>query len=80
MPWQVEYANQFKAWWDTLSEEQQEDLAATVELLMEYGPTLPYPYSSGIAGSRHSHMRELRAEASRCAPSMPSTPGGCPSC
>ena len=31
MPWQVEYANQFKAWWDTLSEEQQEDLAATVE-------------------------------------------------
>ena len=63
MPWQVEYANQFKAWWDTLSEEQQEDLAATVELLMEYGPTLPYPYSSGIAGSRHSHMRELRTQS-----------------
>ena len=44
MPWQVEYTDQFKEWWDTLSEEQQEDLVATVELLMEYGPTLPYPY------------------------------------
>ena len=46
MSWQVEYTDQFEEWWDTLSEGQQEELAATVELLMEYGPTLPYPYSS----------------------------------
>ena len=39
MPWQVEYTDQFNEWWDTLSGEQQEDLAATVELLMERGPT-----------------------------------------
>lgn len=63
MPWQVEYTDQFKEWWDTLSEEQQEDLAATVELLMERGPALPYPYSSGIVTSRHSHMRELRTQS-----------------
>ena len=59
MPWQVEYTDQFKEWWATLSDEQQEDLAATVELLMERGPALPYPHSSGIVTSWHSHMREL---------------------
>ena len=63
MSWQVEYTDQFEEWWDTLSEGQQEELAATVELLMEYGPTLPYPYSSGITTSRHSHMRELRTRS-----------------
>ena len=63
MPWQVEYTDQFKEWWYSLNEAQQEDLAATVELLMERGPTLPYPYSSGIATSRHSHMRELRTQS-----------------
>ena len=82
MPWQVEYTDRFKEWWDTLSEEQQEDLVATVELLMEYGPTLPYLYSSGIAISRHTHMRELRTQSGggRCAPSTLLTPGGHPSC
>lgn len=30
---------------------------------MEYGPRLPHPHSSGIAGSRHAHMRELRVQS-----------------
>ena len=34
-----------------------------VELLMEHGPGLRFPYSSGVAGSRHSHMRELRVQS-----------------
>ena len=63
MPWQVEYTDQFKDWWNTLSEGQQDDLAASVGLLMERGPTLPFPYSSGISSSRHSHMRELRTQS-----------------
>ena len=28
------------------------------------GPNLPFPYSSGIYGSRHAHMRELRIQSS----------------
>ena len=28
-------------------------MVARVELLMEYGPKLPFPYSSDIRGSRH---------------------------
>lgn len=31
---------------------------------MESGPGLKFPHSSGIEGSRHSHMRELRVQSS----------------
>lgn len=64
MPWSVEYTDEFGAWWATLSESAQEDIAAIVTQLEARGPQLPFPYSSGIAGSRHSHMRELRVQSS----------------
>ena len=62
MPFEVEYTDEFGDWWDTLSEHEQDDVAATVELLASKGPTLPFPYSSGIEGSKHSHIRELRIQ------------------
>jgi hypothetical protein len=36
---------------------------AHVRKLEERGPNLPFPYSSGINGSRHAHMRELRVQS-----------------
>jgi hypothetical protein len=32
-------------------------------LLEEHGPQLPFPYSLGINGSKHAHMRELRIQS-----------------
>ena len=63
MPWEVEYTDDFGGWWQGLSEGQQDAVAARVELLMEYGPNLPYPHSSDIRGSRHGVMRELRVQS-----------------
>ena len=63
MSWDVEHTDEFAAWWDELSEAQQENVAAIVVLLMEQGPKLPFPYSSGIQNSRHTHMRELRVQS-----------------
>ncbi len=63
MSWEVEYTNEFGAWWAGLAEGQQDDVTAVVELLMEHGPGLPFPYSSGVEGSRHSHIRELRIQS-----------------
>jgi hypothetical protein len=63
MGWEVEYTDEFGAWWAGLAETQQDDVTASVELLMELGPLLPFPHSSGIEGSRHSHMRELRVQS-----------------
>lgn len=40
----------------------QEDVAATVHLLEQKGPQLPFPHRSGINGSKHNHMRELRVQ------------------
>ena len=63
MTWSVEYTNEFSDWWETLAENEQDDVAALVGLLEEHGPGLPYPQSSGIKGSRHDHMRELRVQS-----------------
>ncbi|TMQ74489.1 type II toxin-antitoxin system RelE/ParE family toxin [Candidatus Accumulibacter phosphatis] len=62
MSWEVEYTDEFGAWWAGLSEAEQETLAASVRLLEERGPMLGFPHSSGINGSKHSHMRELRTQ------------------
>ena len=62
MVWDVEYTDEFGAWWVGLSEAEQESLDASVRLLEERGPALGFPHSSGIKGSKHSHMRELRTQ------------------
>lgn len=62
MSWDVEYTDEFGEWWSSLNEPEQDDIAATVGLLEEKGPSLPFPKSSGIEASRHSHMRELRIQ------------------
>jgi hypothetical protein len=62
MECEVEYTDEFGDWWQSLSESEQEDIAASVRLLEQYGANLPFPHSSGVKGSRHGHMRELRIQ------------------
>ena len=59
--WEVEYTDQFERWWRGLTVEQQEALDARVMLLGEFGPALGRPVVDTIKGSRHAHMKELRA-------------------
>jgi hypothetical protein len=61
--WLVEYSDEFGEWWSSLDEEDQEDVAAIVGELEKQGPTLPYPFSSDVRGSKHGHMRELRVQS-----------------
>ena len=63
MACEVEYTDEFGAWWKTLAQAEQEDVSAYVALLEERDVKLGHPYSSGINGSRHSHMRELRVQS-----------------
>lgn len=60
--WDVEYTDELGAWWAALSEAEQESIDASVRLLEQKGPNLGFPHSSGIEGSRHAHMRELRVQ------------------
>jgi hypothetical protein len=60
--WDVEYTDELGQWWADLSEAEQESIDSSVRLLEQKGPALGYPHTSGIEGSRHAHMRELRVQ------------------
>ncbi len=62
MTWEIEYTDEFGEWWASLGEDEQESVAASVQLLEERGPALGHPHSSGVNGSKHGHMRELRTQ------------------
>jgi hypothetical protein len=62
MSWEVEYTNEFEKWWDGLTFDEQESISASVALLENFGTNLKFPHSSGVNGSMHGHMRELRTQ------------------
>ena len=62
MTWHVEYTDEFGTWWDSLTGDKRVRITASVGLLERRGPNLPFPHSSGVSGSRHGHMRELRVQ------------------
>lgn len=62
MAWEVEYADEFEAWWLDLAEAVQDAIDRSVHLLEARGPTLPFPHSSDMRGSKHGNMRELRVQ------------------
>lgn len=57
--WEIEYTDEFGAWWDDLNEAEQEDVRAKVNLLRRFGPRLGRPHADVIATSRHANMKEL---------------------
>jgi hypothetical protein len=60
--WEIEYTDEFYAWWNTLNDAEKEAVSFSVELLEQMGPALPYPHCSSVKASRHSKMRELRSQ------------------
>ncbi|MBD0320312.1 MAG: type II toxin-antitoxin system RelE/ParE family toxin [Gemmatimonadetes bacterium] len=62
MTWEIEGTDEFAAWFRALAEAEKEDVIASADLLEARGPHLGFPHSSGIRGSRHAHMRELRIQ------------------
>jgi hypothetical protein len=62
VPCEVEYTDEFGQWWDGLTEDEQESVAAAIEVLEERGTELRHPYSSQVKSSRHRHMRELKVQ------------------
>ena len=60
MPWEVEYTDEFGAWWETLTEPERDRVAAAVRRLSERGPTLGRPYVDTIRTSRHANVKDLR--------------------
>jgi hypothetical protein len=58
--WDVEFTDQFGAWWETLGAEEQQSIDAAVRVLEQRGPGLGRPLVDSVVGSRHANMKELR--------------------
>lgn len=59
---EVIFTDEFAAWWDDLTEGQQENVAVKVGLLAQLGVGLGHPHSSAILGSKVA-LRELRVQS-----------------
>jgi len=63
MSWNIGFTGEFESWFKDIDEAAQNDTQVIIRLLEDIGPRLPFPHSSGIENSRHSHMRELRIQS-----------------
>ena len=57
MAYDVIVTDVFRDWYENLLIAEQRSIQRVVGLLIDAGPALKHPYSSGINGSRFSHMR-----------------------
>ena len=60
--WEVEFTDEFGTWWDGLSEAEQVDVRAEVNLLRRFRPALGRPHVDSVASSKHANMKELRVQ------------------
>jgi hypothetical protein len=58
----VEYADEFEAWWNGLSEAEQISVSRNVSRLSDEGPALRRPYADTVYGSTFPNMKELRIQ------------------
>jgi hypothetical protein len=60
--WEVNLTDECLAWYNDLSQEEQDDIIAVVELLEERGPQLKRPFADAVEGSSYANMKELRIQ------------------
>lgn len=60
--WKVASTDEFDGWFAALGEDGQVEIIAKVELLKLLGPRLGRPHADTLNGSKHSNMKELRAD------------------
>ena len=62
MAWRIEFTDEFGAWWDGLSSDEQDSVDFAVRILEQEGPALTRPYADTVRESRFPNMRELRVQ------------------
>ena len=56
---EIEFTDEFGQWFESLSEEDQDDVVAAVDVLEQMGPGARRPLVGVVEGGRHTDMREL---------------------
>jgi hypothetical protein len=62
MSFEVEFTDEFGAWWDGLDEAEQDSVDWSVRMLRTEGPALNRPYVDTLKGSRFPNLKELRVQ------------------
>ena len=60
--WTVTTTDEFDTWFAGLVEDGQVEVIAKVELLKLFGPKLGRPHADTLKESKHSNLKELRAD------------------
>jgi hypothetical protein len=60
--WEVGVSDEFRTWYESLSEDEQDSVIVSVTLLEQHGPALGRPHVDTIRTSRYSNMKELRVQ------------------
>jgi hypothetical protein len=62
MAWEIEVSDEFKEWYDSLTDEECGSAHNVIEALAQLGPALGRPQADTLKGSRFSNMKELRIQ------------------
>jgi hypothetical protein len=62
MAWDIEVSDEFKEWYESLTEEECGSVHDVIESLAELGPALGRPQADTLRGSRYPNMKELRVQ------------------
>jgi len=62
MPWEVEVSDEFRDWYQSLTEDLRSSIATAVDRIEAHGPELGRPFADTLKGSRFSNMMELRVQ------------------
>ncbi len=61
MRWKTERTDEFEAWWQTLTDREQNQVISSLRYVVESDPGAGRPSVDSVKGSRYPNMKELRA-------------------
>lgn len=62
MAYEIEFADEFGEWWESLTAAEQVSIRASIIVLSEKGPALGRPHADTVKGSDFPNMKELRVQ------------------
>jgi hypothetical protein len=62
MTWEIEVSDEFKGWYESLTDDECLSVNKLVEALAALGPALGRPQVDTLNGSRFPNMKELRVQ------------------
>ncbi len=62
MAWEIEVSDEFKEWYESLTDEECGSVNGIIDALALLGPALGRPQADTLKGSRYANMKELRIQ------------------